>query len=544
MENKKALENRLKNIFNRKESLVVMLSGQWGVGKTYFWHKFQSDCLDNKKVAYISLFGKSSIDSIREDISIQVADGNNLIKKGKDITEIVKIPYINLASALSLFTKKEFENIVVCFDDFERLSDELSLNEVLGLIAELKEQKECKVMMILNQKKLKEGKTLTKYKEKIIDYEFQYRPTPSESFGLIQHKLTTFKTYPLEDYFQTKGINNIRIIRRVINALNDFSFIEGQISDNENVKREVVGRIVEISVINAQSISLNFTKLLQYHIEKVTKSGLSVNSDFKRNKKYDDLLSFIDGEPSDFLGRDLAKCLIEYSKTSIVDEKEINKIITDRITNQDRYEIYNKIHKVDIKHRYDMNYKKSQYVSDLWNIMKKNRNNIVFISHTYLNSRNFIFYINKLKKLDKPNQDLYHNFAVKFLKKVLDENVGFMDTFGTITTIEKFDLELRSYNKKINIAGKQREIDSKEKIIILMSGPVKNRGWGDREQDLLAQVTEKMIEKYILESSDFLMVSYNFLNLIGKSKTVFQIQEKFDECFRKTFSIQKSRTSV
>jgi hypothetical protein len=46
----------------------------------------------------------------------------------------------------------------VCFDDFERLSPSIKLEEVLGFIAELKEQKECKVVMILNEGKLGDNK--------------------------------------------------------------------------------------------------------------------------------------------------------------------------------------------------------------------------------------------------------------------------------------------------------------------------------------------------------------------------------------------------
>jgi hypothetical protein len=44
------------------------LNGKWGVGKTYFWHQFKEQLTD-KKVAYISLFGKETISSIRTDIT-------------------------------------------------------------------------------------------------------------------------------------------------------------------------------------------------------------------------------------------------------------------------------------------------------------------------------------------------------------------------------------------------------------------------------------------------------------------------------------------
>jgi hypothetical protein len=59
------------------------------------------------------------------------------------------------------------ENVIVCFDDFERISDKLKLKDVLGLISELKEQKKCTVVLILNKKELKD-EDLSKYKDKIV----------------------------------------------------------------------------------------------------------------------------------------------------------------------------------------------------------------------------------------------------------------------------------------------------------------------------------------------------------------------------------------
>jgi uncharacterized protein YydD (DUF2326 family) len=71
-----------------------------------------------------------------------------------------------------LLDKQDFKDIIVCFDDFERLSSSMELKEVLGLISELKEQKNCSVVMILNEDELRDNKeTLDKYKEKLIDYE-------------------------------------------------------------------------------------------------------------------------------------------------------------------------------------------------------------------------------------------------------------------------------------------------------------------------------------------------------------------------------------
>jgi hypothetical protein len=90
-------------------------------------------------------------------------------------------------------------------------------------------QKECKVVMILNEGELGGNKEIfNKYKEKLIDYEFSYDPKPSESLDILKDKLTAFKEL-LRNYLTEHKINNIRVIRRIINALNDFSFIQTDI---------------------------------------------------------------------------------------------------------------------------------------------------------------------------------------------------------------------------------------------------------------------------------------------------------------------------
>jgi hypothetical protein len=142
--------------------------------------------------------------------------------------------------------------------------------------------------MILNEGKLGDNKeTLDKYKEKLIDYEFSYAPRPFESLKILQDKLTAFKEYPLQDYLTKHKINNIRIISRIINALNDFYFIQTDIQDAPEVETEIVSRIIEVSAINAQTAS--FDEFIKYVNQKLP-HRTDESDKFKENKKYEDLL--------------------------------------------------------------------------------------------------------------------------------------------------------------------------------------------------------------------------------------------------------------
>ncbi|EBD1927516.1 hypothetical protein FHC45_09490, partial [Campylobacter jejuni] len=107
------------------------------------------------------------------------------------------------------FLKKEdFNNIIVCFDNIERRSDNLSLKEILGLVNLLKEEKECNVVMIFHKGELEEQDNNSAindkekqakqdnsknwyqtYKEKIIDYEFIINDNSKAAHNIISNEV-------------------------------------------------------------------------------------------------------------------------------------------------------------------------------------------------------------------------------------------------------------------------------------------------------------------------------------------------------------------
>ena len=290
------IQDRLIELLNSTQSFGIALNGKWGVGKTFFWNQLIEEKFSAKKTAYISLFGVETIQQIKNDLLLQIYTQNGFVKKIKDKVGSFKLYGMDISLALSWFEKKDFENVIVCFDDFERISDKLKLKDVLGLISELKEQKKCTVVLILNKDKLKED-DLSKYKDKIVDYDFNYEPTVVESFSLIKDNLKSFKQYPLE-YFQRHEINNIRIMKRVINALNDYVYFENLVKDYKNIEEELVENILEISTINALELSVDFETLSKYSnpydLDEFSKQKYGEPKQEKqKNENYEKLLKYI-----------------------------------------------------------------------------------------------------------------------------------------------------------------------------------------------------------------------------------------------------------
>lgn len=514
------IQERLKELLSTKQPFGIALSGKWGTGKTFFWNKFIVDNLNDKKTAYISLFGQETIQQIKNDLLLQIYTQNGFVKKIKDKVGSFKLYGMDISLALSWFEKKDFENVIVCFDDFERISDKLKLKDVLGLISELKEQKKCTVVMILNKDELKD-ENLSKYKDKIVDYDFNYEPTVAESFSLITDNLKAFKEYPLE-YFQRHGINNIRIMKRVIYALNDYACFEESLKDYKDIETEFVENILEISTINALDLSVDFEKLSKYSnsydIDALAKQEYGQpKKEKQRNENFEKILEYINfGNIGYFHMSDITYNVVDYVKNSIVDKKSLQNCIEERIEKLKYSSVEKQIREYTHKARYDLNYSYNQYTQDLFAILESNKDTITEI----ISADNFLFYIHQLKEFNHNDTEKYNIFAIDILKKYLDielmkENKHSW-TKQTITDIKNFDISLSDYCDNFVISKKNKKISSLQSITDLMLNPIRNRSWGD-EPDLLALVKEDDLMKYFYQSKDFVDNSLTFLhNSISK----------------------------
>ena len=510
------IQDRLIELLNSTQSFGIALNGKWGVGKTFFWNQLIEEKFSAKKTAYISLFGVETIQQIKNDLLLQIYTQNGFVKKIKDKVGSFKLYGMDISLALSWFEKKDFENVIVCFDDFERISDKLKLKDVLGLISELKEQKKCTVVLILNKDELRED-DLSKYKDKIVDYDFNYEPTVAESFSLIKDNLKSFKEYPLE-YFQKYKINNIRIMKRVINALNDYACFEESLKDFKDIEKELVENILEISTINALKLSVDFEKLSKYSMQNYLDK-----KNKEKNEDYDQLLKYINfGYSGYFYMSDITYNVVDYIKNSIVDKDSLQQSINERIKKQKYSSIEEQIRKCTHKARYDLNYPYNQYTEDLSAILESNKETLTEI----ISADNFLFYIHQLQEFDSENIEKYKAFAIDILKKYLcielekDRHPSWIKQ--TIHNIKSFDTALDDYFNSFQTSTKNEKISSLESVKNLMLNPIINSSWGE-EPDLLAQVEEDDIEQYFYQDMSFIYDSLTFLTDSTSKYGDFQI---------------------
>ncbi len=153
---------------------AIMINGEWGSGKTYFWNhkirnKIESLQLNGKRYTtiYMSLYGISNLEDISKKIFIettQLMDKN--LKKFMNYSEQKTIPeYAKTGLDMANFfgvtqngdkvNYEEFFNTddkILCFDDLERAN--VDVIDILGYINNFVEHDHIKTIIICNEKEL------------------------------------------------------------------------------------------------------------------------------------------------------------------------------------------------------------------------------------------------------------------------------------------------------------------------------------------------------------------------------------------------------
>lgn len=314
-----SIESFLKN-FLVSDHRVAVIKGDWGVGKTHYWNSFytkHSEGLDFNAYSYVSLFGVNSIGDIKKALYHCAAPINE--KKYKELilseTDRTMIRYRNgflgwlkynsLSKFLIHFGKNDFfgfktdnllssleykfvNNYLVCIDDVERKGNSLEVKEIMGVIDELARRKGCKVVLILNEDNLHDEtakKQFLEYREKVIDVEIKYDPTPEKNLRKVFYE-TDSDFLLLKVLANDLGIKNIRILNKIktslVNLRNELSLAE------DKVRESFINRLVLFSVVYYSGVPG-----VDYALFKESIKNIHVFDYMLDDKKDDSVYSFI-----------------------------------------------------------------------------------------------------------------------------------------------------------------------------------------------------------------------------------------------------------
>jgi hypothetical protein len=246
------------------EAEVLCLRGKWGVGKTFSWRAFLLEVKDRGSIAlksysYVSLFGIESLDQLKyaifaNSVGLDAIGVEPSLETFKSNTAAIseQLGRRWLPSVLEAFLGKErtallqgatFLSVrekIICIDDLERKGKNLSMKDVLGLIAHLKEQKGCKVLLIANEDELPKGEDCNHfelYNEKVIDVSIRFSPDAADCVDIAIKGGTPAQTL-LRESVISLDISNIRVIKKIERlALRVAPLLEGL---DANVLRQAV----------------------------------------------------------------------------------------------------------------------------------------------------------------------------------------------------------------------------------------------------------------------------------------------------------------
>ena len=218
--------DNIKSIIQDMDKLpyrAILFDGTWGIGKSY---AINEALTENPDVCKISMFGLKDTKQIYHEAFFQLALKNNIGGKVGEIAGNVleavskvwgkagqaKEVLQSIASERELFLllSKEFNTLhIIVIDDLERMSDDINLEDIFGVVEELKQCNCVKVILVANTEEMQEDKKeiFDKYNEKVIEriYHITERAEQvewnkmniSEAFienFLINHKVKNLRT--------------------------------------------------------------------------------------------------------------------------------------------------------------------------------------------------------------------------------------------------------------------------------------------------------------------------------------------------------------
>lgn len=266
---KYTVDSVLNYIKRENTSYAILLNGEWGSGKTYFWENVLKEEVTkiDKKIIYVSLYGVNSIEEINKKVFLGKWEKLEKVTENKIVGGVTEIAKAILGSAKNMelpFIKgievpdidyRQFLNFtktVLCFDDLERAS--MDINEVLGYINNFVEHDGIKVILIANENEI-EAKLNDKNAElKMLttcfytDKKGEFNQGNSVDSDGKQIPLNGLITRNLKDLFQKKNeykrIKEKLIGKTLTLQLDEKVLIEDIVNKTSNEKQDL-GKFLE-----------------------------------------------------------------------------------------------------------------------------------------------------------------------------------------------------------------------------------------------------------------------------------------------------------
>ncbi|MDH2567947.1 P-loop NTPase fold protein [Acinetobacter baumannii] len=362
---KELLEN---NIRNEKIGTAIAITGPWGVGKTFFWKKFIEKNNFKRKYVYVSLFGLQSLGDLKTHIYSNIENNHSTLEIPRWIRGLpaifkdTRVSHFGLSTSTKIFDSLMFSQVkdaIICFDDFERLSNKLDIKDVMGLANYLKLEKNCQVILILDEDKTedKNKEKYSSYKEKLVDETIiisSVEPLIREKTQGIDEQLVNL----MIDFAEKLEIHNFRFFQKVLNLYRQFRK-ELCVDIALSTKEIILIRILQGYLIHEfRQLEYGWDDC-QYFIEQKKE-----NWSDRKKRTYESLqkVSYSFNREDEWL--------IEFKKwfeqRDIINFNELNSLANSELISDENQNIRNKIWRIfEKRHDLELDEKDLEYIASL-----------------------------------------------------------------------------------------------------------------------------------------------------------------------------------
>lgn len=486
----KTIREQVLNFLSQSSPSVMAIKGEWGVGKTYGWEALlleaqKEKMLSAKRYSYVSLFGISSLDKLKYTIfensipkdsigtepsleSLRTNTFGMLEVLGRGSwSKLKEMPFIKSAApAVEAFSFMSISDALICIDDLERKGAGLDLKDVLGLVSLLKEKKKCKVILLLNA-----GTEATDdyetYKEKVIDIELDFSPTPEESAAIAYDNRQPYHK-ELSEFTVSLGIKNIRVLTKI------GKYIELAIGCFDGTEPELKTQLLQTTAL------FSWAYYCSRHDEDIP------SLDFIESV---DSIYYVDSEHLSDKEKLWKNIILGYSFTKVdILDREIAKLVKQGYLDREKFEVAMS----DVNQQVINNKKNNSYMS-AWNSFHNSfSDNQQLVTQQLLET----FILNIYQVTPGDLDSLVNVF------RTLDENDKASSVIDEFISKRRGDVELFNpdnfdFNRKLEdeeIIDRFREIYINEKpkrtikeVLERISG---QNGWSDEDVEILSCSTE------------------------------------------------------
>lgn len=486
----------LDEFFAQDDKKILMIKGKWGVGKTYYWKEFVASKTKKKQLkeniySYVSLFGAKDLNSVREQIfenGTRLKDDNTIKNSFKNhagtLTSLIKLlpGASEYDKVISKIAYAAINNYLICFDDLERKLESLTISEILGLASILKEEKNCRIVFILNEDELKEKDIadLNTYRERVVDVELIFNPTLIDNFNLVFDSNNQNYDFLL-DKVKALDLRNIRILLKI---KWNIDYVKKAMTEIDLSLQELVfSDIILISYAHYNSgfnISIEFLKT-RNPMHMVLRSHDDVDDITKEKDAF--LTTY------GYYYADFDEYLIEFIRNGILNRKEFLKLLLPLNDKEKASKISDRLRAIYRLYNGSFKASESEFINSLFSFLDQ--------YSTKIGLKEFYEIEMILKDLGKD--------VNKYRETVLRANLDSL-SLVELESLLRHPFTPSAFNKEIQDKIDQKRTDFD--VSKIFAKIINEKSWGGRETEFLASCDVDDFYDWILEEDDGYIVSY------------------------------------